>query len=89
MEELVAAYRFGVLQADQIGGGDHIKGTASGALRHNSGAYSSGGRVFSIDDSGGHRQETSRRTRGDPRTFLNVVVSSRTNRSSSHRRHSR
>ena len=26
--------------------------------------------MFSIDDSGGHRQETSRRTRGDPRTFF-------------------
>ena len=34
----VVACRFGVLQADQIGGGDHIKGTASGALRRNSGA---------------------------------------------------
>ena len=35
----VVAYRFSVLQADQSGGGDHIKGTACEALRRNSGAY--------------------------------------------------
>ena len=35
----VVAYRLGVLQADQSGGGDHIKGIASGALCRNSGAY--------------------------------------------------
>ena len=37
-------------------------------------ANASGGRVLSIDDSGGHRQETSRRTRGDPRIFKYLIV---------------
>jgi len=35
IKESGVAYRVVVLHADQIGGGDHIKGTASGALHRN------------------------------------------------------